>query len=89
MAKRHKHIKHEPESYEEMRKKFPEALVKAFVKVCSNWENENLYEEYIKQRDEYLGKSADRLEQGKLIVFLTRATMDIRDAKEKTQKTQE
>jgi len=68
------------ETREQMRAKFPPELVSAFVKICeADWEDDELYEQYKVQEVAYLGeeKSSDAIESGKLVVQLSRATMDI------------
>lgn len=79
---------HEPETHAEQRKKFPEALVKSFLAIANNgWEDEKLYEKFVKEKKKYLGKLyEDKIEQGKLVVLLSRATMDLREQKP-TKKT--
>ena len=70
----------EVESKEQMRAKFPPDLVSAFIKICeANWEDDKLYEKYKELELDYIGKdkAKDPIEQGKLIVQLSTATMDI------------
>ena len=78
----------EPATPEERRKKFPKALVEAFIAVSNDrWEDEDLYQVYVEHAQKYLGKKkfADRIESGRLIVLLARATMDIREKKKTTK----
>ncbi len=68
------------ETREQMRSKFPTALVDAFVKISeADWENDKLYKQYKKLEVAYLGEkdAEDPIIQGRLIVQLARATMDI------------
>lgn len=83
-----KTTKYEPETYEQQRKKFPGALVKAFLAVANNgWKDDKLYQKYSKEQKKYLGKLADdRIEQGKVTVLLARATFDLRETKKKSVK---
>jgi len=69
----------------EQRKKFPDKLIKAFVSVVLyNWENDKAYKKYTKEVKKYLCDQADdRIENGKLIVQLTKATMDLVNEKKK------
>lgn len=87
----------------EQRKKFPKELLNAYLnldktKVLGSdydfeyyeW-TEEAYELYGAEAKKYLGdKAEDPIESGKLIVHLSRATMDMRDGKkEKTKKQTE
>ena len=63
---------------EEIRKGFPNELVKAFIEVsASDFEDEKIYKKYEKQAIEYLGNGGDSIDRGRLIVWLTKATADI------------
>lgn len=79
----------EPVSKEEERKAFPKSLIKSFIEISNDgWNDENLYQDYLDQAHKYLGKKRkDKVESGKLIVLLSRATSDLRDVKkQKTKK---
>lgn len=71
------------ETSEQMCAKFPAKLVKAFIKVReTDFENEKVYRAFAKLERAYLGDEADdRIESGKLIVLLAKATMDMFDNK--------
>jgi hypothetical protein len=60
-------------------KKITPELFEAFLKVHkSEFENEELYEAYSKLAKEFLGdKAEDRIEQGRLVVELTRAVIAV------------
>jgi len=83
-----KSTNYEPETNEQQRKKFPEALVKTFVAISNNgWEDEKLYQKFVQEEKKYLGKLyEDKIEQGKLVVLLARATMDLREKPTKRTK---
>jgi len=54
--------------------------------VLSDWDEE-LYELFAVEKRKYLGdKSEDRLEQGKLVVLLSKATSDMRKNEAKNEK---
>ena len=70
------------ETQAQMRAKFPVALVDAFVKICkADWENETLYRHYKLLEEAYMGKTeaTDPIAQGKVIVQLARATLDVQN----------
>jgi hypothetical protein len=90
------------ESKEEQLKKFPKKLVKAFLNLDKtavlvkeygikfyDW-TEKAYDLYTEEAIKYLGKNKakDPIESGKLIVLLSRATMDVCNGK-KTKKKKE
>lgn len=63
---------------EEQRAKFPNTLVSLFISLRNDW-NETSYAAYCVESHKYLGdKTGDGIEEGKLIVNLTRATLDIK-----------
>lgn len=67
-------------TYAQQRESFPESLVKAFVAVSnSGWEDDKLYEKYVRERNKYLKTPEDPIEESRLVVNLARATMDIRE----------
>ena len=86
-------------SPEEQRKKFPKELLKVFldlgrtsIKVKESgvqydmW-TDKAYDLYMTEAKKYLGeKINDRTECGKLIVLLSKATMDLRYGKTKKEK---
>jgi hypothetical protein len=70
----------EIETYEQMRAKFSDDLVNAFIKISeAGWENSKLYEQYKAVAEKYLGSNRiqDPIEQTRLIVQLSKATADI------------
>jgi len=71
------------ETPEEMRKEFPQDLIDTYLEVlATDFENEKVYKKWNKLAKKFLGdKADDPIEDGKLVVRLTRATMDIRPAK--------
>jgi hypothetical protein len=83
------------ETLAEQRKKLPKELIDAFINLDKTkvrgtefdfeyyeW-TEGAYKLYEIEAKKYLGENAeDRIESGKLIVALTRATMGIRDGKQ-------
>ena len=87
------------ESREEQRKKFPKELINAFLNLDKtailikeygiefyDW-TEEAHELYQIEAEKYLGdKADDPIESGRLVVLLTKATMDIRDGKKKKTK---
>lgn len=60
-------------------KTYPQDLIKAFVKCKkADWDSDVKYKKYRKLADSYLkGKAEDAIDQGKLIVDLTRATIHL------------
>jgi len=79
------------ESPQEQRKKLPKELIDAYLAVKeSGWEDEDLYQLYKIEADKYLGKVADdRLESGRLVVVLAKATMDLYNGKAKKEEKEE
>lgn len=89
----------ESETCAEQRKKFPKKLINSFVNLSENkvlgtlydfeyyeW-SEEAYELYRIEVKKYLGKLADDpIESGRLVVELSRATMDLRDGQKKKTK---
>lgn len=70
----------ETETYEQMRAKFPDILINAFIKISeAGWENNKLYEQYKIVAEKHLGsdRMKDPIEQTKLVVQLSKATADI------------
>lgn len=68
----------------QQRKSLPGPLVKAFVAISGDrWEDETLYKKYKKEALKYLGKekAEDPIESGRLVVRLTKATLDIVEKK--------
>lgn len=73
-----KHIKVEVETTTAQRQKFPEKLIKTFDALKKSDWGEKEYKRYIKEVKKYMGdKFEDRLEQGKLLVLLSKATTDL------------
>lgn len=84
----------EPETPAQQRKKLPKSLVDAYLNLDKTkvkvkefgfthyaWTDE-AYEAYVKEVKKYLGdKAEDRIESGKLIVMLCRATADKKKGK--------
>jgi len=70
------------------RGKFPKKLVSTFIDVSSSdWEDNTAYKKYIKEAKKYLGNQIDdRLECGRLIVQLAKATMELVNVKKKKEK---
>lgn len=65
-------------SRSQLRKEFPEDLVKAFIAVSKSGWSEKEYKRYRKLADKYLGKNAnDKLISGRLVVRLAKATADV------------
>ena len=79
----------EPITKSEERKAFPKSLVTAFIAISKNkWNDESLYKKYVAKARDYLGdKYSDKIESGKLIVLLSRATSDLRNVKTKKKET--
>ena len=75
------------ETPEMMRKKFPEKLIQAFVNVVvSNWDDK-MYKKYTKQAKAFLGeKFEDKIDSGRLVVRLSRASSDLIDEIKKKRK---
>jgi hypothetical protein len=87
------------ETKAEQRAKFPKKLLDAFLNLDKtavltkeygiefyDW-TEEAHELYEIEARKYLGdKADDRIESGRLIVLLSKATMDIRDGKKKKEK---
>jgi len=87
------------ESREELRKAFPKELIKAFLNLDKTavltkedgieyyaWTDE-AHELYLEEAKKYLGNKADDpIESGRLVVLLSKATMDLRDVKTKKEK---
>ena len=69
----------------QLRAKFPKKLVAAYLKVVkAGFEDEKLYEIFVKLRREYLGDKADDvIECGRVVVQLSTATANL---KRKTKK---
>jgi hypothetical protein len=66
------------ETFEEMRAKFPEKLVAAFVIMNASDYADKEYAEYLVFAKDFLkNKFNDKIEQGKLIVKLTKSTFDL------------
>lgn len=88
MAKRRKRLptKATPvESPQELRKKYPEKLIDVYIKLMktkkNGWSDKD-YAAYKKESIKYLGsKSEERLECGRLIVLLYKATEDLHNVK--------
>lgn len=76
------------ETKKQMRAKLPAKLIKAFIRVKeTDFEDAKVYSVYAKLSKEYLGdKASDKIESGRLVVLLTKATMDIFDKKKKARK---
>lgn len=90
----------EVKSKVEQRKKFPKKLIKTFIDLDRTsvlvkkygiefyeW-TKKAYKLYITEAEKYLGKKKleDKIESGKLVVLLAKATMDIRDEQNKAKK---
>lgn len=89
----------EIENKSEERKKFPKELINAFINMCKSktkirdygieyysWTDKS-YKKFKAEADKFLGKNAsDPLENGKLVVLLSKATMDLRDVKKEKKK---
>ena len=105
MAKRKRKAKRLPtkatpvESAKELRKKYPEKLIDAYVNLTKSKElktdkdfeyygwTDKAYAKYKKEAIKYLGsKSEEPLESGRLIVLLYKATEDLRDVKNVKEK---
>ena len=66
------------QSCEELRKEFPAKLVTLFVEMHDSDYEEKAYNKYKKEMIIFLkDKAEDKIEQGKLIVRLTKATFDL------------
>lgn len=80
------------ETPQEMRKNFPKELVEAFVVVSDlGWSDDDAgtaaYDKYKSLANAFLGdKAQDRIEDGRLVVKLARATKDIRKNKQNNTK---
>ena len=65
-------------SCEDLRKEFPKKLVDSFVKMHDSEYRDMEYNKYIKESKLFLkANSEDKVEQGKLIVRLAKATFDL------------
>lgn len=75
------------ETTEQMLKKFPDKLVKTFVKLKLSKFAEKEHQAYVKLANKFLGKlKDDRIAQGTLIVQLSRATAKmVKDTEKQTK----
>ena len=76
------------ETPEQLRAKFPAELVNAFIRVKkTKFEDEKVYRKYAKLSRKYLGdKADDKIEFGRLVVLLSKATVNMLDKKKTKNK---
>lgn len=66
------------ETPKKMREKFPEKLIDTFVAVVKADWSDTAYKKYVRQAKAFLGtKWNDKIDQGRLVVQLSRATSDL------------
>lgn len=69
-------------------RKLPDDLIQAFIKLKKSGWTDKAYNAYVKVRKKYLkGKDEDKIEQGRLVVDLSRATMHLFKADENVTNT--